>query len=226
MQKLFWVVVCLTCLAPLSLAQGSDRRVDFFVGYSNLQAEGVPDPSDPTNVFDENFFDRRRGQHGVNAAIAGYFNSVIGLKGDFSFHRNENSTTLVNGRDSVENQTYYFMGGPVAKFRNPSRIEPFVHALFGGAHTRFQLDSRRDLTTGTVRNSFDVGTTDFALAVGGGLDIRLGDRFSIRAFQVDYAPVFLSDRSVNVLSSAGALVPLTLEGQRQDNVRFSVGLVF
>ena len=226
MQKLFWVVVCWLCLAPLSLAQSSDRRADFFVGYSNLQAEGVPDPNDPSNVFDEDFFDRRRGQHGVNAALAGYFNSAIGLKGDFSFHRNRNTTDLVGGRDAIENQTYYFMGGPVAKFRNASRVEPFVHALFGGAHTRFELDSRRDLTSGTVRNNFNVGTTDFALAVGGGLDIRLTDRFSLRAFQVDYAPVFLGDRSISVLSNAGALVPLTLEGQRQDNVRFSIGVVF
>jgi opacity protein-like surface antigen len=226
MHKFLWAGVCLLLLAPVALAQGSDRRVEFFVGYSNLQAEGVPDPNDPNNVFDEDFFDRRRGQHGVNAALAGYFNSVLGLKADFSFHRSKDSTDLVNGRDSVENQTYYFMGGPVLKARNSSRIEPFAHALFGGARTRFELDSRRDLTSGTVRNTFDVGTTDFALAVGGGLDIRLGDRFSIRAIQVDYAPIFLGDRAINVLSSAGALVPFTLEGQRQDNLRISVGIVF
>lgn len=226
MKNLFWLGVCLFLLAPTALAQSSDRRVELFVGYSNLQAEGVPDPNDPGNVFDNDFFDRRRGAHGINASVAGYFNSVLGLKGDFSFHRNENSTTFTTGRDSVENQTYYFMGGPVLKLRNSSRIEPFGHVLAGGAHTRFEIDSRRTITSGEVRNSFDVGTTDFAMAVGGGLDIRLGERFSLRAIQVDYAPVFLRDRSINVLSAAGALTPLTLEGQRQDNLRISVGLVF
>jgi opacity protein-like surface antigen len=226
MNKLLLASVCLLLLAPAVMAQATDRRVEFFVGYSHLRAEGVPDPNDPNNVFNEDFFDRRRGQHGINASVAGYFTSVLGLKGDFSFHRNEDSTDFTNGRDSVENQTYYFMAGPVVKAPNSARIQPFGHALFGGARTRFEVDSQRNVAGGTARNTFDVGRTDFALAVGGGLDIRLGDRFSIRAFQVDYAPVFLGDRSISVLSAAGALVPLTLEGQRQDNLRFSVGIVF
>ncbi len=225
MQKLLLVAACLTVMAPAVFAQ-SDKRVEFFVGYSHLQAEGIPDPDEPGDVFDDDFFDRRRGLHGFNASIGGYFNSVLGLKGDFSFHRNEDSSPFTGGRDTVENRVMYFMGGPVAKFNNSARVAPFVHALFGGAHSRFEVEAIRDVPGGTTRNTFDVGKTDFAMAVGGGVDIRLGERTSLRAFQVDYAPVFLGDRTVNILGSAGALVPLTLEGQRQDSVRFSIGIVF
>ena len=225
MKKLGMIFGCLLALAPAALAQ-SDRRADFFVGYSNLQAEGVPNPNNPNQTFADDFFERRRGAHGVNAALTGYFNSVFGLKGDFSFHRTEDRTEVSNGSDKVQNQVYYFMGGPVLKFRNSSRIEPFVHALAGGAHTRFEVESRRTPPSGTTRASFEVSSTDFAAAIGGGLDVRLGDRFSLRVVQVDYAPVFLRDRSINVLSAAGALQPFTLEGQRQDNLRLSVGLVF
>jgi opacity protein-like surface antigen len=167
-----------------------------------------------------------RGAHGATAALTGYWGSVFGLKGDFSFHQTKDRTNFTNGTDTVKNQVYYFMAGPTLKLRNSSRIEPFVHALAGGAHTRFEVESQRNLTTGTVRNTFDTDSTDFAAAFGGGLDVRLGDRFSIRAFQVDYAPVFLRDRSISVLTAAGALQPFTLEGQRQDNIRLSVGLVF
>ncbi len=225
MQKLLLIAVCLLVTAPSVLAQ-SDRRVDFFAGYSNLQAEGIPDPDDPADVFDEDFFDRRRGLHGFNAALTGYFNSVFGFKGDFSFHRNRDSTTLLGRRDSVENRILYFMGGPTVKFRNSGNVEPFVHALVGGAHSRFRIETVRDVVGGTVRNTFDVGNTDFAVAVGGGVDIRMGERVSLRAIQFDYAPIFLGDRTINVLSAAGALVPVTLEGQRQDNIRISLGIVF
>ena len=118
------------------------------------------------------------------------------------------------------------MGGPQFKLKNDSRIEPFLRVLAGGAHTKFEVSSRQTTSTGTITNSFETSSTDFAMGVGGGLDIRLGDRFSIRAFQVDYTPVFLRDRSINVLGQTGAIQPFTIEGQRQDQVRFSVGIVF
>ena len=225
MKKLYLLLACFLMLAPVALAQ-SDGGVNVFLGYSNLQAEGAINPTNPSQPFTGDFFDRRRGAHGANAAVAGYFNSVVGLKGDFSFHRNEDGIDLANGRDSVETQVYYFMGGPILKFRNSSRIEPFVHGLAGGAHTRFEVESRRDLTGGSTRNTFDTSSTDFAVAFGGGIDVRLGGRFSIRAIQVDYAPIFLRDRSISILGNAGAIQTLALEGQRQDNIRFSVGIVF
>jgi hypothetical protein len=73
---------------------------------------------------------------------------------------------------------------------------------------------------------FDTGSTDLALMMGGGLDVRVNDKFKVRVFQVDYAPIFLGDRAVTVLGAAGALRTLELEGQRQDHVRFSFGLIF
>lgn len=225
MKKLFLIFGCLLMVVPAAFAQ-SERRVDFFAGYSNLQAEGVANPDNPSQPFDDDFFGRRRGAHGANVAMTGYLSSVFGIKGDFSFHRNEEGEDFIGGRNSVKNHVFYFMGGPALKFRNSGRVEPFVHALAGGAYTRFDVESRTDLATGRVRNTFDTGSTDFAAAVGGGVDLRLGDRFSIRAFQIDYAPIFLRDRSINLLGGAGALQPFTLEGQRQDNIRISVGIVF
>ncbi|MFN7945336.1 MAG: outer membrane beta-barrel protein [Blastocatellia bacterium] len=229
MNKLLLMTVCLMLMTTAALAQsssGSDKRAEVFIGYSNLQAEGVPDRNDPSNVFNSNFFDRRKGLHGVDGSLSWFFNSGVGLKGDVSFHRNEDSTAVTNGRDSVEHRVTYFMGGPVLKLRNSSRIEPFVHALFGGANTHFNVESVRNVTNGTVTSSFDTSTTDFAMGLGGGVNVRLGDKFSLRLVQVDWAPVFLRDRSINVLGSAGAIQPVTLEGQRQDNIRLSVGIIF
>ena len=59
-----------------------------------------------------------------------------------------------------------------------------------------------------------------------GLDMMVTDRFKVRLFQVDYSPIFLGDRGVNVLGQAGIIQPLQLDGQRQDNVRISFGIIF
>ena len=56
--------------------------------------------------------------------------------------------------------------------------------------------------------------------------MRVNDKFKVRVIQVDYTPVFLGDRAISVLGQAGVLQPVTLEGQRQDNVRFSFGVTF
>jgi hypothetical protein len=48
----------------------------------------------------------------------------------------------------------------------------------------------------------------------------------LRVLQLDWTPVFLRDRTVQVLGTNGVIQPSTLEGQRQDNVRFSFGVVF
>ena len=99
-------------------------------------------------------------------------------------------------------------------------LRAFVEVLGGTLHAELRFPG------GTFDTSFDTGATDFAMAVGGGVDVRLSDNFSLRLIQVDYAPVFLKDRSIGRLGAAGAIVPFTLEGQRQDNIRISVGLTF
>jgi hypothetical protein len=98
--------------------------------------------------------------------------------------------------------------------------------MAGGARTNFEISSRRDLSNGTLRNSFDVGSTDLAGMVGGGLDVRVNDTLKVRLFQVDYAPIFLGDRAIRVLGNAGAIQTLELQGQRQDHLRFSFGVTF
>ena len=59
------------------------------------------------------------------------------------------------------------------------------------------------------------------LALGGGLDVRLGDRVSVSAFQIDYNPVFLRNRDLNLFGNTQSN-----SDRRLDNIRFSFGLVF
>src|SRR5262245_10311517 len=99
MRKLVLVAAFLVLCGPLAFAQET-KRTQFVVGYSNLQAEAVPDPDDPNNVFDDDFFGRRTGLHGVNLSATGYLSSWFGLTGDFSYHRKDSTFSGIGFRNS------------------------------------------------------------------------------------------------------------------------------
>jgi hypothetical protein len=123
------------------------------------------------------------------------------------------------------------MGGPSFSYAGMRRVEPFARILAGGAYTKHEVSATVNLPPGspaaTATTSFETSSTSFAMGIGGGLDVRLGDGpVRLRIIQVDYTPIFFSDKSISVLGPSGAIQPFNLEGQRADNVRFSFGFVF
>jgi opacity protein-like surface antigen len=145
--------------------------------------------------------------------MGAYFTPRFGLTGDFSYHQRNRNFENINvggsntGTGSLKTRVLQFMGSPTVRFPNTTRSTPFLHALFGMANTRFEAESRTVLSTGTLTNNFNTSSTDFVMALGGGLDVRVNERLAIRAIQLDYNPIFLRDRSINALSSAGVIQP-------------------
>jgi len=207
---------------------GQGRPVEVFVGYANHQSEGLPNRNDPNGVFDTDFFRDRTTQHGVNASVTGVIANAFSLTGDFSWGRNNRSDETSAQRDSRHTDTYYLLAGPGVKFARGTdpRLEPFVRVMAGAAHTRFEASRVIPIGGGTQTRSFEVGATDFAAAAGGGLDVRLSENVKLRVIQFDYTPVFLRDRTIDILGDNGVIQPARLDSQRQDNFRFSFGIVF
>src|SRR4029453_11345447 len=121
------------------------------------------------------------------------------IKGDFSAHFNNESergpvaactpacTTVIQDFQ-FKTRVYNFLAGPEFKARNRTRFTPFVHALGGFAHA-----SATFTTPGPTHILFlRRNDTSFAMALGGGLDIRASKRVSFRG-QLDYNPVFVQD---------------------------------
>jgi opacity protein-like surface antigen len=212
-------------LSATSLFAQSDRRTEVFVGYSNLQAQGLLNTDSVTGFLGSEFLGNRTTLHGFNTEVSAFLTDNVALTGNFSFNENSQSNNLI-GADSIKTDILYFMGGPTLSIGHSSRLQPFVRFLAGGAQTRFNVKSEVPLFSGSVTNQFNTSTTNFALGAGGGLDWRVADRLKVRLFQVDYVPVFLNDQSISTLTNAGALSPFNLNGNRMDNVRFSVGIVF
>ena len=124
--------------------------------------------------------------NGWNGAMQYNVNRTIGLKADVSGHYDTPYGAL---------NSYSFLFGPVFS----TRIEgftPFLHALAGANRLSTSIDG------------LNVADTAFAMAFGGGVDIKVAHRFSVRPVQVDY-----------LFTKHGTAT-------HQNNVRVSAGVVF
>jgi len=113
---------------------------------------------------------------GWNSALVKNINQWFGIVVDVSGHYGSPfATPLV---DSQRNHTFLF--GPQVSFRAHPRFIPFAHVLFGFSHVNVGLAA--------------VFTSDMgqAYGAGGGVDIKLSDRLSIRAAEFDYINIRLS----------------------------------
>lgn len=214
MRRLFFVALSAFCCAAPAAAQSDEQpRAEFFAGYSVLKtkyrSEHRP-PGPPTLTIIA--FTPEQTLDGFNASATGYLAGGFGLTGDFSGHFTTTSTPdPLGGEIKTKARVFNVLGGPQYKFLNDSRAAPLVRALACVAHTSSTLSVRSPYGNSSGTTS----STDFALALGGGLDVRANDRADLRAFQADYNPIYLSRG--NELGFGKA---------RADNVRFSFGVVF
>ncbi len=191
----------LLCSALVGLAQSphADEYPKFegFVGYSALGEAGGRGiiSFGPNAAVAANY----TAKAGFEASMIRNFSKHFGIKGDFSAHFNNESDsgpitactptcTTVTQAFQLKAHVYNFLAGPEFKARNSTRFTPFVHALGGFAHT-----SATFTTPGPTLNLFlKKSDNSFAMALGGGLDIRASKRVSFRGV-LDYNPVFVHD---------------------------------
>ena len=187
-------------------------KFEFFAGYSAIGETGSRVISLGPNASVGGDY---QGQ-GFETSIIRNFNKHVGIKGDFSFHFNNESSrgpiaacilvcTTVTQDFQLKTRVYNFLAGPEFKARNSTRFTPFVHALGGFAHTSATFTTPGPTHIFSVRRN----DTSFAMGLGGGLDIRASKRVSFRAM-MDYNPVFVND------STTGT----------RDFFRFSLGVLF
>ena len=222
-RQLFFVLFLLCCYAHVTLAQTKNSepypRVEVFVGYSaNAYFTKEQVPNNISN-FSPFFSDAGGGPLGFDVAVIGNVKRYLGLTADFSMYFDSptgqgkftvcqpGSCSTTTQRFNVDKRALYFMIGPEIRARNKTRFTPFGHTLFGVARSRAEFT-----TAGPAFSHSDSDTrSGFAMAFGGGLDIRLNTRFSLRT-SLDYAGTFLG--------SADS------DSSRQDHIRFSIGVKF
>ena len=215
--RLAFSTALLLCSALVASAQSPNPddypKVEVFVGYSALgEANGPGISFGPNSTVGASYTSKP----GFEISVTRNFTKYFGIKGDFSAHFNNESgrgpiaactpvcTTVIQDFQ-LKTRVYNFLAGPEFKARNSTRFTPFVHALGGFAHT-----SATFTTPGPTFNLLSKKRDNsFAMALGGGLDIRASKRVSFRGM-MDYNPVFANDST----------------GGRRDFIRLSLGILF
>ncbi len=172
-MRKFLVLVILLGLCSLAVMAQETPKAEVFGGYqyTRVSAGGVS----------ENF-------NGWNASLTGNFNKYFGIAGDFS-----GSYKSISG---VSARVYSYTFGPVLSLNHEGTFNPFVHALFGGAHASASF------------SGLSASSNGFAMMMGGGVDAKVSPRIAVRLFQADW--VYYRFQGVG----------------ETGNVRVSTGLVF
>jgi len=171
-----YILLVLTCFCA---AQEEHSTVNLFAGYQYTHV-----------ALGHNF--NGFNLNGWNVSGSGFFNKYLGVSADFSGSYGSPQIHVLNTHVSA--QTYTYLVGPIVRFPVGSKITPFGHLLFGGAHMN--------------ANSFGLSGSDnsFSWAIGGGVDANVHPNIAIRLAQVDWLRTqFVDSTQSNFRYSAGVV---------------------
>ena len=229
MKRLVTLVTLVLAFTTTAWAQSDDyKKYEFFGGYSALNFDNLS--GDTSNAALNDVLGDRQTLRGFNLAITRNFHKYVGATFDYSLHLREDNFSRPAGSGTIDSTVQNFLGGITVKnnMEDGPRFKPFGHALFGVAVQKVDVDSPQ-LPALFGITDFHVNETSFAMAFGGGVDIKLNHRFDIRAAQIDWNIINRGDQQTGIVlaptpfQTVGS--PFVIPGTRQDNLRLSVGIV-
>ena len=194
------VLACLF-LIGVSVAAQDTPKFEVFGGYAYANTSRL-------------FLASRSNLNGWNASFTYNFNRWVGITGDASGYYGSSSFNLLQAvgapcgttpcpitfvpfRGTADMQSHTFLAGPQVSWRNHSRATPFAHVLFGMGHLNLGEHAPPFI------DSFHLGNNAFAMAMGGGVDVKLTSRLAWRV-QPDYLQTdFLHATQKNLRVSTG-----------------------
>jgi len=201
MKAIFSLLLSISIFGLCAFAQEEELpQGDFFIGYTALHSGSSSTILTHTSMGGIGAFGWNINDHiGVEAEVGGYHNGFVD-----SFH------------DDTNTVTYLF--GPRLSYGRTKRVDPYFHVLLGGIHTATgvlkQLAPTQLPTGGTSR--YTLAQDEFAMAIGGGVDIKLSKFVAFRPIQLDY-----------MFPTLGKIGPSGLSPNSfQSELRYSVGFLF
>jgi hypothetical protein len=186
MQK-FLVLVVFLGLFSLPLMAQDSPKAEVFGGYQYLHTGDIESVSGNSQNF-----------NGWDASATGYFHKHLGVQGDFG-----GAYATISG---VSAHIYTYTGGPVVSLNAGGKVNPFVHALFGGVRL------------GLSESGVSVSENGFAMMFGGGVDVKATRAIALRLFQADWVYYHFGRNTVG-----GETIP---SFSQSNNVRIATGIVF
>ena len=179
---LFVALACLLCLSgTYAAAQVTNQPVnEIYLGYAWLHPNGNVDWGKVPDIV-----------AGGDASFTHYFPQAhnLGLIGDFSYH--SGGSGGFNGK--LGSSVALLMGGLQLKVHE-NQLSPFLRVMVGAA----------DLSPDIVQSEWKP-----AIDVGGGLDLNLAKKFSIRMAQFDYIWTYYRENNLQHTSSNWNMIRLS-----------------
>jgi opacity protein-like surface antigen len=122
---------------------------------------------------------------GGGGTLAYNFSKMIGIAADLGGCKYFGQTIPAPISTNVDGTGFTFLFGPRLTFRSKSPFQPFAELNFGG----MRIGISCKYSNSTCASNFGTGTyskTAFAMTVGGGFDIKLSNKFSLRPVQAEY----------------------------------------
>ena len=228
MKRLVTLATLILVTTVTALAQDEYKRFEFFGGYSALRLDNLAGDTGSPQV--DEVLGEKQTLRGFNLAGVYNFHKYVGAKFDYSLHLREDNFTRPAGSGTIDTTLQNILGGIQVKnnMEDGPTFKPFGHALFGVAVQKVDVDSP-NLPAVFGISDFHTNETSFAMAFGGGLDIKLNNRFDVRVVQVDWNIIKRGDQQTGIVlvptpfQTVGS--PFVIRGTRQDNLRLGIGIV-
>jgi opacity protein-like surface antigen len=218
--------ICLVLCSLAAFSQDSPK-VEVFGGYSwlHLGSMGITNSDlDTATGATPGTNSLKNGFSGWTGEVQYNVNDWIGVVADAS--GDYGTRVSVSGVTGIPSgSSYTFLVGPVLQ-QSAGKLKPFVHLLFG-----FNRQNT-DLVNAVVNEMYTNSKDDaFAMAFGGGVDYKVGKNVSLRLAQLDYLLTShdystVSNSIINGLANSAIITNVPTNGTRQNNFRFSTGIVF
>jgi opacity protein-like surface antigen len=229
MKRLVLLATLILVSTTAASAQSEDyKRWEFFGGYSAMYLDNLAGDTSSPAVND--VLGEKQNLRGFNLAVGANFHKFVGAKFDYSLHLREDNFTRPAGSGTIDTTLQNFLGGIQIKnnLEDGPRFKPFGHALFGVAVQKVDVDSAQ-LPALFGISDFHTNETSFSMAFGGGLDIKLNERFDLRVVQIDWNIINRGDQQTGIVlaptPNQTVGTPFFIPGTRQDNLRLGIGIV-
>lgn len=164
-----------------------------------------------------------RSFNGGGGGVALNFAGIFQIKADFQGYGSTTFTRVVTtatpvqggiippGTYTATGNMFTYLAGPVIRIPIP-KVKPFGEVLFGGSYTDGYVNLEKAIVAGGGNVLISPTQHPFTMAAGGGVDISITHRISIRPIEADY----VLTRYTNPLTSTN----------NQNNFRYLGGMVF
>lgn len=177
MRNLVVIAVLLLSFCTLGVAQELPQ-FEILGGWSYVRPDGGAGEMSPTQGWNAS----------LNIVINEWFGVAVDGAGHYaSFMDSDNQDGEYERQSSA--RTHDLVIGPRFTLRQNEKFQPFYHAMAGIRHS--STDDFVSFTPASEETPAEEGwaadTLDnFVMVFGGGLDVAINEKLSIRAFQADY----------------------------------------